>query len=115
MSPPIRTTLLAFATAASLAVTTPGLIRQSSDRRPYIPGAAKGRLAGARTCMYAMTPDEDFIIDRFPGNGNVVFAAGFSGHGFKFAPLVGELVASLSLGEVTEFPMDTFSLSRFQR
>lgn len=80
----------------------------------YIPQGAKGKIAGARVCMYAMTPDEDFIIDEFPGYPNVVLGAGFSGHGFKFAPLMGELLASLSLGEPSEFPLGPFSLSRFQ-
>src|SRR5439155_14666315 len=65
--------------------------------RTYIPRAAQGQVTLARNCMYAMTPDEDFIIDHFPGYRNVVLAAGFSGHGFKFAPLIGRLLASLLL------------------
>jgi monomeric sarcosine oxidase len=80
----------------------------------YIPGVIReGRVSLARTCMYAMTPDEDFIIDRFPGSRNVVFAAGFSGHGFKFAPVTGRLLAALSLDEQPEFPLNPFSLARF--
>jgi monomeric sarcosine oxidase len=79
----------------------------------YIPQAATGKVALARTCMYAMTPDEDFIIDHVPGFEHAVIAAGFSGHGFKFAPLIGELAASLLLGEPTEFPLGKFALSRF--
>jgi glycine/D-amino acid oxidase-like deaminating enzyme len=63
--------------------------------------------------MYAMTPDEDFILDRFSGVDNVVIGAGFSGHGFKFAPLIGSLLASLLLNEPTEFPLEPFLLSRF--
>ncbi len=82
--------------------------------RTYIPEAAKGRVTLARTCMYAMTPDEDFIIDRVPGCQNIVLAAGFSGHGFKFAPLIGKLLASLSLDEAPEFALEPFSLARFQ-
>jgi monomeric sarcosine oxidase len=79
----------------------------------YIPRAAQGTVALSRTCMYAMTPDEDFILDRFPGLDNVVIGAGFSGHGFKFAPLIGSLLASLLLQEPTEFPLEPFLLSRF--
>ena len=83
--------------------------------RRYIPRALQqGRVTLARICMYAMTPDEDFIIDHFPGARNVVLAAGFSGHGFKFAPLTGRLLAALALGEEPEFSLEPFSLSRFQ-
>src|SRR5207302_492841 len=80
----------------------------------YIPRAAEGRVTLARTCMYAMTPDEDFIIDHFPGYRNVVLAAGFSGHGFKFAPLIGRLLASSLLVDAPEFSLEPFSLSRFR-
>ena len=79
----------------------------------YIPRAGKGEVVLARTCMYAMTPDEDFIIDTLPGYDNVALLAGFSGHGFKFGPLIGELAAELVLGEEPEFPLDDFALSRF--
>lgn len=79
----------------------------------YIPGAARGRFTLARTCMYAMTPDEDFLIDNLPGHERVVVAAGFSGHGFKFAPVVGELVSAIALGEAPAFSLDKFSILRF--
>ncbi|MGA7731428.1 MAG: N-methyl-L-tryptophan oxidase [Chloroflexia bacterium] len=81
--------------------------------RTYIPRAALGRLRMSRMCMYAMTPDEDFILDRFPGTSNVVLGAGFSGHGFKFGPLIGELLADLLLGNKPEFPMARFGLGRY--
>ncbi len=48
-----------------------------------------------QTCLYTMTPDEDFIVDRFPNTEHVIFAAGFSGHGFKFAPVMGEHITAL--------------------
>lgn len=79
----------------------------------YIPQAAKGKIELSRVCMYAMTPDEDFILDRLPGYDNVTVAAGFSGHGFKFGPVIGELMAALALGEEPEFSLDPFVLSRF--
>lgn len=64
-------------------------------------------------CMYTMTPDEDFIIDRHPVHGNVSLAAGFSGHGFKFAPVVGEHLADLATSQsATAIPM--FAIDRFQ-
>jgi sarcosine oxidase len=64
-------------------------------------------------CMYTMTPDEHFIIDRHPGYGNVVFAAGFSGHGFKFAPVVGSVLADLLTTGTTSEPVSLFRASRF--
>ena len=81
--------------------------------RTHIPRAALGRLRMSRMCMYAMTPDEDFILDRFPGTSNVVLGAGFSGHGFKFGPLIGELLADLLLGNEPEFPLARFGLGRY--
>jgi sarcosine oxidase len=53
-----------------------------------------------------MTDDEYFIIDVHPELKNVVFAAGFSGHGFKFTPLIGEIMADLALQGDTEIPID---------
>jgi glycine/D-amino acid oxidase-like deaminating enzyme len=63
--------------------------------------------------MYTMTPDEHFIIDRHPLHANVAFAAGFSGHGFKFASVLGEILADLALTSCTRHPIDFLSLSRF--
>lgn len=54
------------------------------------------RLIDSAVCMYTLTPDEHFLIDRYPGHERVVFASGFSGHGFKFAPVVGEYLATLA-------------------
>ena len=78
----------------------------------YIPRAALGRLKMSRMCMYAMTPTEDFILDHFPGTRNVVLGAGFSGHGFKFGPLIGELLADLLLGNEPAFPLARFGLGK---
>jgi monomeric sarcosine oxidase len=71
-----------------------------------------GNLTQSAVCMYSMTPDEDFIIDRHPEHAGVVFAAGFSGHGFKFAPVIGEHLADLALDPVSE-PRPLFALDRF--
>lgn len=54
--------------------------------------------AESSMCMCTMTPDEGFVIDRHPADERVVIAAGFSGHGFKFCPAVGDLLADLTLG-----------------
>jgi monomeric sarcosine oxidase len=81
--------------------------------RKYIPEAGRGPVVLERMCMYAMTPDEDFILDQFPGRANLYIGAGFSGHGFKFAPLIGEMLAALCLGEEPEFSLDPFAIARF--
>jgi glycine/D-amino acid oxidase-like deaminating enzyme len=65
------------------------------------------------TCLYTLTPDEHFIVDRHPVFRNVVFGAGFSGHGFKFAPLIGTALADLVLNGTTSLPIDFLSVQRF--
>ena len=66
----------------------------------------------AAVCMYTMTPDENFIIDRHPEYPNVAFAAGFSGHGYKFTPVIGSILADLALTGQTDLPIDFLSLNR---
>lgn len=66
----------------------------------WVPGVGREPLAHS-VCMYTLTPDEHFVIDRHPRHANVCFAAGFSGHGFKFAPLVGSVLADLATAGVT--------------
>jgi sarcosine oxidase len=64
--------------------------------------SAIARVTQLQTCLYTMSPDEHFIIDRHPEWRNLIFAAGFSGHGFKFAPAVGEALADMiTLGETS--------------
>lgn len=65
------------------------------------------------TCMYAMTPDENFIVGISPKNPAVIVAAGFSGHGFKFCTLVGRILADLALTGSTTYPIERFRLDRF--
>lgn len=81
--------------------------------RNVIPSAANARLATFDHCMYDLTPDEDFILDKHPGGDTIVIGSGFSGHGFKFGVLIGELLASLALDTPPEFPLDRFRLNRF--
>ena len=63
-------------------------------------------------CLYTTTPDQDFVLDRLPSEARIVVAAGFSGHGFKFAPAIGELVAALALGEEPALSLARFRLDR---
>jgi sarcosine oxidase len=63
--------------------------------------------------MYTNTPDEHFVIGRHPGHDNVVVACGFSGHGFKFVSVVGEILADLSVDGRTRHPIGLFAPNRF--
>jgi glycine/D-amino acid oxidase-like deaminating enzyme len=76
---------------------------------------ASSRLRRSATCLYTMTPDEDFIVDHHPNFSNIVFAAGFSGHGFKFAPLIAMALADLVLEGKTSLPIGFLSLDRLSR
>lgn len=66
-------------------------------------------------CMYTMSPDGHFLVDRHPLHQNVVLAAGFSGHGFKFAPVMGEALADLALTGETDLPIEFLRLGRLGR
>ncbi|RQW18630.1 N-methyl-L-tryptophan oxidase [Bacillus sp. C1-1] len=74
-----------------------------------------GNLAYGKTCMYTMTPDDRFIIDRHPHYKNLYVAAGFSGHGFKFSSAVGQALSQLVCSGETEIDISAFSLNRFER
>lgn len=78
----------------------------------FIPEAA-GKLVRGAVCKYEMTPDEHFIIDRHPDYRNVFLCGGFSGHGFKFASGVGELLTDLITKGRTALDINPFALSRF--
>lgn len=66
-----------------------------------------------KTCLYTNTPDENFVLDFLPENDNVVIAAGFSGHGFKFASAIGEIMADLVIKGNTGLPIDFLRIRRF--
>ncbi|MEO5583144.1 MAG: N-methyl-L-tryptophan oxidase [Saprospiraceae bacterium] len=79
----------------------------------YLP-QAKGKKRNFKTCMYTNTPDENFILDYLPDtNQQVVLACGFSGHGFKFAPVIGELLAQMVNNESSDLNIDFLRLNRF--
>jgi sarcosine oxidase len=66
----------------------------------------------SETCIYTMTPDQDFVLDRV---GPIVVGSACSGHGFKFGPLLGELLAEIALDGRADMPTERFALSRFVR
>ncbi|MGI5347628.1 N-methyl-L-tryptophan oxidase [Streptomyces sp. CA-250714] len=80
----------------------------AAQLRPRIPDLP-GRLRKAVTCMYTTTADEHFVLARHPEHPDAVtVACGFSGHGFKFVPVVGEILADLALNGTTEHPIALF-------
>ena len=80
----------------------------------FIP-AADGPLTAAKTCLYTVTPDHDFIVDRLPDAPNIVVASACSGHGFKFAPMLGEVLADLATKGETQHDISRFRLGRAVR
>jgi sarcosine oxidase len=77
----------------------------------HVPDLA-GRCLEAKTCMYTNTPDEHFVISVHPEHPQVVIACGFSGHGYKFCSVVGEILADLAIEGTTRHPIDLFSPAR---
>ncbi|MGQ0648487.1 MAG: N-methyl-L-tryptophan oxidase [Gemmatimonadaceae bacterium] len=75
--------------------------------------AADGDLVMSKVCLFTNTPDEDFIIDRLPGSPQVVIASPCSGHGFKFASVIGEIVADLVTRGGTAHDIARHRVSRF--
>jgi sarcosine oxidase len=80
--------------------------------RDHLPDAA-GPCTAASVCLYTLTPDRHFVIDRHPIHEGVAVAAGFSGHGFKFAPVVGAALADLVTAGRTDLPISRFAATRF--
>lgn len=74
--------------------------------------ALDGPLLHSATCMYSNTPDQHFVIARHPDCANVTVACGFSGHGFKFVPVVGEILADLATDGSTGHPIGLFDPRR---
>lgn len=78
----------------------------------HLPGVSS-RVREHAVCLYTMSPDEHLIVDRHPAHANVVFAAGLSGHGFKFVPVLGRALAELALDGACSLPVEFLSLARF--
>jgi monomeric sarcosine oxidase len=78
----------------------------------YIPQAV-GPVNEARICLYTMTPDHHFVIDHHPGYPHIVFAGGFSGHGFKFGTLIGRILADLAQKQQPSVDLSMFNVKRF--
>lgn len=86
------------------------LLRSFTEQ--YFPTGA-GPTMKLSTCMFTNTPDERFLLDSHPDHESVIIGAGFSGHGFKFASIVGEILADLAVEGSTDHPIDPFGIDRF--
>jgi glycine/D-amino acid oxidase-like deaminating enzyme len=86
------------------------LIRDFAEK--YVP-LATGATMKLDSCMFTLTPDHNFIIDNHPLHKQVLLAAGFSGHGFKFASVIGELLAEKMEQKKSNFDLKMFELKRF--
>ena len=73
--------------------------------------SARGAILYSKTCLYTMPPDRDFVIDRLPGHDNVFVALG-AAHGFKFASLLGRILADLAIDGSTAYDIDPFRIDR---
>ncbi len=79
----------------------------------YFPGCYKSTVA-MKACMYTNSPDENFIIDFLPGyEPDVIVATGFSGHGYKFASVVGEILSDLAMRGSSDLPIGFLNAKRF--
>jgi len=78
----------------------------------YLPGAS-GEVAAQSTCMCTYTVDSDFIVDHHPHQPGVILGCGFSGRGFKFAPVIGEILTDLAIDGTTQHDITFLSASRF--
>jgi sarcosine oxidase len=89
-----------------------------SDRRPvedFVAEALPGlepRVAKAKVCMYSNTPDHHFLVGPAPGFDNVTVLGGFSGHGFKFASVLGDVAADLATEGRTRYAIELFAPTR---
>jgi len=103
-------------------ICTPATIRREIDDQDvsrlrqalasHMPGAF-GPTLYAVTCMYTNTPDRHFIVSQHTDDARIVYACGFSGHGFKFAPTIGEIVAEMAITGTTRHQIAFLSPDRF--
>jgi sarcosine oxidase len=82
--------------------------------RPCLPGLAGGVLIETVSCRYTLTPDHHFVIGQHPEFANVTIASPCSGHGYKFASVIGEILADLAIDGSTRHPIDLFDPRRFR-
>ncbi|HEX2722707.1 MAG TPA: N-methyl-L-tryptophan oxidase [Gemmatimonadaceae bacterium] len=79
---------------------------------PILPGLARAAVSEREVCLFTNTPDHDFVIDLHPEHPQVVVSSACSGHGFKFASVIGEIQADLVMNKQTRFDMSPFGIGR---
>lgn len=113
---------LKFAHHTSGVTTDPDRVnRQVSEQEQLrLVEAVKGilpdgidRIETFKTCLYTYSEDEDFVVDFYQDNSDVIVATGFSGHGFKFASVIGEILSDLALKGSTSHPIEFLRANRF--
>ncbi|XP_042865315.1 peroxisomal sarcosine oxidase-like [Penaeus japonicus] len=82
--------------------------------KAFFPDLAE-QYAFEQLCYYTLTPDEEFILDRHPRHRNIMYAVGFSGTGFKIAPVIGEVLTSMVQGKAPKHDVSAFSAERFKK
>jgi sarcosine oxidase len=80
--------------------------------KQFLPDA-NGELLSTAVCKYTNTPDEHFVLDYHPEFHQVIVASPCSGHGFKFSPVIGELIAGMVGGKRPQFDLNLFKIARF--
>jgi sarcosine oxidase len=93
-------------------VQSEGAMREAL--RPCIPALAAGTLIETVSCKYTLTPDQHFVIGHHPDHCEVVIASPCSGHGYKFATVIGEILADLAIDGATRHPVGLFAPARFR-
>ena len=80
--------------------------------RQFIPSLEE-KISNYAVCLYTMSPDHHFILGHHPRHHEIIIASGFSGHGFKFSSVVGEIIANLALNGNSSHPIEFLSPQRF--
>src|SRR3954449_13300274 len=93
-------------------VVHPAEVAFIADRLRDVAPTLPGRFLTATACMYTTTPDEHFVVAQHPAHEQVTVACGFSGHGFKFVPVIGEILADLATMGTTAHPIGLFDPRR---
>ncbi len=78
----------------------------------FVPSLKDGEVVHSKVCLYDSTGNSDFVMGPDPENPDIIYGYGFSGHGFKFAPLIGKVLAELAQEKPVSFNIDRFSPSR---
>lgn len=108
--PPVHTT----ADTRSFDIDQTRLKELSKYVSKFLPDAY-GEVVHAKTCLYTRSPDDHFIIDSLPGYAHVTVGSICSGHGFKFASIMGRILADLAERHQTKYPIDLFKIDRFSK